>query len=130
MDVTCPPNSVATKIFTTTEKPPMRRIYGYVEPALYQELLTIAESEDLDISAAIRELLALALRYYKFKKGTLNNTKADNAKTFYCQSCKVETKMRYVCYKNLDFDQYLICEECMFNKEKLSKFVAKILQGV
>ena len=131
MEITYQPQDVPQqKFFSTTVKPPMRRLYCYVEPAIYDEIAQIAQSEGLEFSATTRELIALALRYYKFKRGTLNQEKPENSKTFFCQSCNRETNIRKVIYKQVDFDEYRICEQCAFDPVFLERFTSKILKGM
>jgi hypothetical protein len=103
-----------TKMFPESTKPPMRRLYAYVEPEMYQEVIDIAQHEGMEISATVRELLALAMRYYKFKQGVLNPTNPQNTKTFYCQVCSALTGMRKMHKAQILNEEYHFCENCFF----------------
>ncbi len=115
-----------TTLFTPTTKPVMRRVSSYIEPAVYDELTEVAAHEGLELSATIRELLAIALRYYKFKKGTLNPTHPHNDKTFYCQICGQLTKVRNMHTVIVMNDVYSFCEPCFF-ADKYKGFVVSLI---
>jgi hypothetical protein len=61
------------KLLSDTTRPPMRRIYGYVEPEMYDELLEVARLEGMDISAIIRKLLDVALKPYREDKQAMES---------------------------------------------------------
>src|SRR4051812_43546354 len=108
--------TTTVKLFASNTPPPMRRLYCYVDPEMYDEVLGIAHYEGVEISATVRELLRFALnyyqetkeiaqaegitleetmkdlvshayRYYKYRQGTLNAVLPANTKTFFCQVC-------------------------------------------
>lgn len=108
----------------------MRRLRCYIDPTMYGEIEEIARSENLEFPETVRQLLSISLRYYRHKRGTLNPNAPQNSKTFYCQSCRRETRLRNVIYKQIDFDQYLICEDCAFDQLRLDGFVSRILRGM
>src|SRR5689334_15331897 len=107
------PVQQATKIniLSATAKPKMRQLKCYMEPGMYDEIALIAQQEGMELSAATRELLVLALRYYKFRRGTLNHELPQNNKTFYCQICSQLTSTRKLHSVAVMYDEYKFCED-------------------
>lgn len=110
------------KFLASTPRQSMRRIVGYLEPEMYEEIVEVARMEDLELSAAIRELLSISLRYYRFKKGALNSQSPDNDKLFYCQVCGKQSKLRYLHIASVLNEEYKFCEDCFF-ADKYKSFV-------
>jgi hypothetical protein len=102
------------------DAPPTRRIAGYIEPDLYNEVSAIAKAEHLEISAALNQLLTLAVRYYKVKQETPKPQPAE--KTFYCQVCGKTCKTRYMHKAVVFSEEYKFCEACFF-ADKHKQFV-------
>jgi hypothetical protein len=103
-----------------TPSPRLRHTTMRLYEDMYEEIVEIARSEgDMEMSAVFRELLTLALRYYKFKQGTLNPDSSQNEKTFYCQICGQMHKVRYRHKAIVYNEEYVFCEDCFFaDKDK------------
>ncbi len=143
------------KLFSNTSPPPMRRLYCYVEPDMYDEVMGIAHYEGMEISATVRELLKFALssyqitkeiaqtegitpeetmtdlishayRYYKYRQGTINPALPANAKTFFCQVCGHEEKVRRQHSTKILNEEYKFCEDCFF-ADKHKPFIVTLL---
>lgn len=115
-------------VFSTTPKPtPMRRINCYVDEAMHQEVAEIATYEGMELSATARELMSIGLRFYRFKRGTLNAALPQNNKTFYCQICGQLTKLRNMHTVIVMNDSYSFCEPCFF-ADKHKGFVCSQVQ--
>ncbi len=120
MEINCPPNgSVHVKFLTPPPSPRLRRTNLFLEEPMLEEIKEISEYEELDYSTTVRQLLELALRYYKFKRGTLNTTLPQNNKTFYCQVCRELTSVRKQHSVAIMLEEFRFCEDCFFaNKYK------------
>src|SRR5882757_5900431 len=143
MELSIDLSTTPVKLFGNTTPPPMRRLYCYVEPEMYEEVLGIAHYEGIEISATVRNLLSFALayyqqtkeiaqsegitlqetmtdlvshayRYYKFRQGTLNPALPTNTKTFHCQICRNETSVRRKHRVALLNEEFSCCENCFF----------------
>jgi hypothetical protein len=128
MHTTCPPNGTATiKFFNVSEPPRMRRINYFIEEATIEEIRTIAQYEELDFSTTARELMDIGLRFYQFKRGTLNPNNPNNDKLIYCQVCGQLTKVRKMHTTRVINEDYKFCEDCFF-ADKHKKFVIAMIQ--
>lgn len=143
------------RLFSNNNPPPMRRLYCYVEPEVYEEVLGIAHHEGMEISATIRQLLSFALayyqetqeiaqsegitlqetitdlvshsyRYYRYRQGTLNPALPANSKTFFCQVCGQEEKVRRQHSTKILNEEYKFCEDCFF-ADKHKPFIVRLL---
>ena len=127
MEMTSPPNgAVHVKFLSTPEPPRMRRINLFIEEPMNEEIRTIADCEELDFSSTIRELLTIALRYYKFRQGTLNPHAPQNSKMVYCQVCGGLTKVRYMHTTTVLNEEYKFCEDCFFT-DKYKNFIITMI---
>ncbi len=104
----------------------MRRLYFYIEPDVYEEIKVIALYEGLEISATIRQLIAIALRAYKFRRGTLNPALPQNTKTFFCQVCGQMNSVRRQHTATVLNEEYKFCEDCFF-ADKYKSFVITLI---
>src|SRR2546426_986526 len=128
MSTTFPPLQQATVIqfLDTDPKPSRRRVRFTLDEETYQEVLDVARSEGIDFSTTVGALLEFALRYYKFKRGTFNDSLPQNSKTFYCQICGQLTSMRRLHRAQVLNEEYQFCETCFF-AEKYKAFIIILL---
>src|SRR3712207_4165488 len=78
MEMNRPANgSVHIKLLAATEPPRRRRIYSYLEPTVYDELVELAHSEGLDISTTIRDLISFSLQIYREIKDLSQRERAE-----------------------------------------------------
>jgi hypothetical protein len=120
-----PQTTIAT-FLDIDPRQPRRRTRLTLDEDLYQEVLEVADAEGLDFSAAAGALLEFALRYYKFKRGTLNASLPQNSKTFYCQICGQLTSMRRLHKAQVLNEEYQFCELCFF-AEKHKIFIITLV---
>src|SRR5687768_8863123 len=108
--------------FLDTPQPAKRRIAGYIEPELYNEIAVIAQEENIQLVEVVAQLLELAVRHYKLKKNEVQPKETVSEKTFYCQVCGKTCKTRYMHKATVFNEEYKFCEDCYF-ADKHKKFV-------
>jgi hypothetical protein len=118
-----------TKLLPTSSKPPMRRLEAYVEGEIQEKIISIAKHEEMHISAAIRELLGIALTYYEYRRGTLNPDAPQNSKTFHCQVCAKETSVRKRHSVAINLEEFKFCEDCFF-ADKHKPFMVRMINRI
>jgi hypothetical protein len=131
MNTALPPlHQTSLSLFLDTQPPkPRRRCRFTLDEDIYNEVLEVAQLEGMGVHDAINSLLGFALRYYKFKKGTLNESKPENTKTFYCQVCGQLTSMRRVHRVQMLYEEYQFCEPCFF-ADRYKTFIIQMLNRV
>jgi hypothetical protein len=94
-----------------------------------RELEDIGKKEGITLSETIGELLSFGVRYYKFKRGSLNASKPENSKTFYCQCCRQETSLRRAHHVQMFYEEFHFCEPCFFS-DRYKVFLGQQINGV
>jgi hypothetical protein len=128
MNTNLPPvqQTTVVRFLNIDPKPSRRRIRATLDEDKYEAVMQVAEYEGLEFSEALNRLLEISLRYYEYKRGTLNEAKPENAKTFHCQICGEETSLRRRHRLQILNEEYLSCEDCFF-ADKHKAFIVMLM---